>query len=398
MTIAYLDCFSGISGNMMVGALLDAGMPLEYLAAELKKLSLSSYKLIDKEVAKHGIRARYFNVDVSKWFQPARNFNDIREIIENSLLSEPVKQRSLAVFSRLAAAEAKVHGVSVDKVHFHEVGAIDSIVDIVGTAIGLEYLGIEEIYASALHVGAGYIKCSHGLMPVPAPATAELLTGIPFYAGDIRKELVTPTGAAIVATLAKGFGSPPAYFITRKVCYGAGSRDIDIPNVLRLYLGAKELRDDIGAAGESRIIETNIDDLNPQVYGYVMERLFAAGAHEVYLTSILMKKNRPGTKITVMASAGKVSDMVQILLAETSTLGVRILGCETTHIDVSLLKIETEWGPVKVKIGKLNDKVMNIAPEFEDCKAIAVKYNIPLKTIQLQVLRCCDPLLDLMLK
>ncbi|QDR82280.1 nickel pincer cofactor biosynthesis protein LarC [Sporomusa termitida] len=398
MTIAYLDCFSGISGNMMVGALLDAGMPLEYLEAELKKLALSSYKLIDKEVSKNGIRARYFNVDVNKWFQPARNFNDIRLIIEDSLLSDQVKKHSLAIFSRLAAAEAKVHGVAVDKIHFHEVGAIDSIVDIVGTAIGLEYLGIVEIYASALHVGSGYVKCSHGLMPVPAPATAELLTGIPFYAEGIKKELVTPTGAAIVAALAKGFGSPPAHFITRKVCYGSGSRDIDIPNVLRLYLGDKELRNNLGAAGETKIIETNIDDLNPQVYGYVMERLFAAGAHEVYLTSILMKKNRPGTKITVMAAAGKVSDIVQILLAETSTLGVRILGCETTHIDVSMLNIETEWGTVKVKVGKLNDKVMNIAPEFEDCKTIAVKHKIPLKTIHLQVLRSCGPMLDLMLK
>ncbi|WP_425059275.1 Pyridinium-3,5-bisthiocarboxylic acid mononucleotide nickel insertion protein [Sporomusa carbonis] len=398
MSVAYLDCFSGISGNMMVGALLDAGMPMGYLETELKKLPLSSYKLIDKEVTKKGIRARYFNVEVRKWFQPSRNFTDIRNIIEKSTLSDQVKQCSSAIFSKLAAAEAKVHGVPVEKIHFHEVGAVDSIIDIVGTAIGLEYLGIKEIYASALHVGAGYVKCSHGQMPVPAPATAELLSGIPFYAENIKKELVTPTGAAIVATLVKGFGSTPPNFKSRKVCYGAGSRDIEIPNVLRLYLGEKNYAAETGNAGETKIVETNIDDLNPQVYGYVMERLFAAGAHDVYLTSIIMKKNRPGTKITVMVSPEKVNDIVQIMLAETSTLGVRILGCETAHVDVSMINVDTEWGTVKVKVGKLNDRLINVAPEFEDCKTIAARHKIPLKTIHLHVLRNCGPMLDLMAK
>jgi hypothetical protein len=387
MTIAYLDCFSGISGNMMVGALLDAGMPLEYLEAELKKLPVSSYKLINKEVTKKGIRARYFNVDVSTWFQTSRNFHDIRSIIEKSTLSDQVKSQSLAIFSRLAAAEAKVHGVPVEKIHFHEVGAVDSIIDIVGTAIGVEFLGIQEIYASALHVGAGTVKCSHGLMPVPAPATAELLTGIPFYAENIKAELVTPTGAAIAATLVKAFGSPPARLTTRKVCYGSGSRDLDIPNVLRLYLGEWDHRNTAGTAGGMKIIETNIDDLNPQVYGYVMEQLFAAGAYEVYLTPVIMKKNRPGTKITVMVSTEKMNDMIQIILAETSTIGVRILDCSTVHMDVSMVDIDTEWGTVKVKVGKLDGKLMNIAPEFEDCKAIAARYKVPLKTIHQQVLQ-----------
>jgi len=246
MNIVYLDCFSGISGNMMIGALLDAGMPMEYLEAELKKISLSSYKLINKEVTKKGIRARYFNVEVRRWFQPSRNFSDISNMIEKSLLSDEVKQCSLAIFSRLAIAEAKVHGVPVEKIHFHEVGAVDSIIDIVGTAIGLEYLGIKEIYASALHVGSGYVKCSHGKMPVPAPATAELLIGIPTYAENIKKELVTPTGAAIVATLVKSFGSTPSNFKSQKICYGAGSRDLEIPNVLRLYLGEKDDSTDAG--------------------------------------------------------------------------------------------------------------------------------------------------------
>lgn len=392
MTTAYLDCFSGISGNMVVGSLLDAGMPLEYLENELTKIPVSSYKLINKEVTKKGIRARYFNVDVNNWFQTSRNFHDIRSIIEKSTLSDQVKSQSLAIFSRLAAAEAKVHGVPVEKVHFHEVGAVDSIIDIVGTAIGVEYLGIQEIYASALHVGAGTVKCSHGLMPVPAPATAELLTGIPFYTENIKAELVTPTGAAIAATLVKEFGSPPARFIPRKVCYGSGSRDFDIPNVLRLYLGEWDHRNALDAADGTKIIETNIDDLNPQVYGYVMEQLFAAGAYEVYLTSVIMKKNRPGTKITVMVSTEKMSDMIQIMLSETSTIGVRILECSTVHMDVSMQDISTEWGTVNVKIGSLNGKIMNIAPEFEDCKAIAARYKVPLKTIHQQVLQSCGSL------
>lgn len=236
------------------------------------------------------------------------------------------------------------------------------------------------------------MKCSHGLMPVPAPATAELLTGIPFYAENIKAELVTPTGAAIAAALVKEFGSPPARFTTCKVCYGSGSRDLDIPNVLRLYLGEWDHRNAVGAASDMKIIETNIDDLNPQVYGYVMERLFAAGAYEVYLTSVIMKKNRPGTKITVMVSTEKMSDIVQLILAETSTIGVRILECSTVHMDVSMVDVNTEWGTVKVKVGRLDGKLMNIAPEFEDCKAIAARAKVPLKTVHQQVLQNCGSL------
>lgn len=389
MTAVYLDCFSGISGNMLVGALLDAGMPMGYFQEQLKKLPVSSYKLIDKEVVKKGIRARYFNVEVRQWFQPSRNLSNIKNIIETSLLSDKVKQDSLAVFSRLAYAEAKVHGVSVDKIHFHEVGAIDSIIDIVGAVIGLEYLGIKEVYSSALHVGSGYVKCSHGRMPVPAPATAELLVGIPFYNENIKGELVTPTGAAIITSLVKDFGATLANFRVRKVCYGAGSKDIEIPNVLRLYLGDMCETANIH---ETKIVETNIDDLNPQIYGYVMERLFTAGIYDVYFTPIIMKKNRPGTKLTVMVASTKLNNVIELLLQETSTLGVRILNCETFHMDISNLAIDTEWGSVSVKVGKLNGHITNIAPEYEECRAIAVKHQIPLKVVNWGVLRCCNSL------
>ncbi|SDF14979.1 nickel pincer cofactor biosynthesis protein LarC [Sporolituus thermophilus] len=391
MKAIYLDCFSGISGNMMIGALLDAGLPIEHLRAELAKLDLSAYRLIDKDVVKKGIRARYFNVEFRQWFQPSRNFSDIQKIIEKSSLSKRVKEQAEGIFSRLAAAEAKVHGTSVDKVHFHEVGAIDSIVDIVGTAIGLEYLGIEQVFASALHVGSGYVKCSHGLMPVPAPATAELLQGIPFYSDKIKGELVTPTGAALVASLVQEFGAVPERMKTERVAYGAGSMDLDIPNVLRVYLGTVQME----AKGQrAKLVETNMDDLNPQIYGYVMERLFAAGAYDVYLTPVIMKKNRPGTKLTVMISPDKLNEVVRLILTETSTLGVRILDCDSYHVARETVTVDTPWGAVRVKIGRLDGRIINIAPEFEDCRTIAERHNIPLKAIHSCVLGKCQVLIE----
>ncbi|WP_378952633.1 nickel pincer cofactor biosynthesis protein LarC [Pelosinus sp. sgz500959] len=241
MTTIYLDCFSGISGNMMIGALIDAGLPFEYLQTELSKLPISSYRLINKRVTKKGISANYFNVELKRsWFQKSRNLYNVRDIINNSSVSESVKQGAISVFSILAEAEAKVHGIPVDRVHFHEVGAVDCIIDIVGTFIGLEYLGIKNVQASPLHAGGGFVKCQHGRMPVPAPATAELLKGIPFYTGDIKRELVTPTGAAIVATLAKSFGHVSKELKVNKIAYGAGTMDLEIPNVLRIYLGDLE--------------------------------------------------------------------------------------------------------------------------------------------------------------
>ena len=237
MRAIYFDCFSGISGNMVLGAFLDAGMPLEYLQQELNKLAVSGYKLEAKKVSKQGISAYHVDVKMRKWFQPSRNLHDIIKIIQDSTFSDQVKQGAIKIFTRLGEAEAKVHGVGLEKVHFHEVGAVDAIVDIVGAMIGIEYFGIEAVYVSALHVGSGFVKCSHGRMPVPAPATAELLKGVPFYSADITGELVTPTGAAIVTTLGSKFGPMPEDFRADRIAYGAGTMNLDIANVVRIYLG-----------------------------------------------------------------------------------------------------------------------------------------------------------------
>lgn len=380
MRVIYLDCFSGISGNMMIGALLDAGLPIDYLQAELNKLPIKSYKLIDKAVVKKGIKARYFNVEAWQWFQPSRNLHDINKIIDESGLADTVQTRAKAIFQRLAAAEAKVHGVPETKIHFHEVGAVDSIIDIVGTVIGLEYLGIERIFSSELHVGSGFVKCAHGLMPVPAPATAELLKNIPFYSDKIKGELVTPTGAAVVACLSEAYGPLPKGFRVEQVAYGAGSMDLDIPNVLRLYAGELECVVETGT-NPAKIIETNIDDMNPQIYGYITEKLLEKGVSDVYLTPVIMKKGRPGTKLTVMVSEAQVSEIVRVVFSETTSLGVRIHDCSGFHLEREFETINTPWGDVKVKIGKLDGRTVNVAPEYEDCKRLASNENVSIKTI-----------------
>lgn len=386
MKAIYLDCFSGISGNMLIGAFLDAGLPFTHLRSELDKLDLKSYKLIERDVIKCGIKAKYFNVEARKWFQPSRNLQDIYEIIDQSTLSQVVKGKARLIFERLAAAEAKVHGVPVNKIHFHEVGAIDSIIDIVGIAIALEYLGIQQVFASALHVGSGYVKCSHGRMPVPAPATAELLKEIPFYSENIKGELVTPTGAAVVASLAEGYGSLPEGFKVQQVSYGAGSLDLEIPNVVRLYRGSFATGLGIDATSHAKIIETNIDDMNPQLYGHVLDQLFKKGVHDAYLTPVIMKKGRPGTRLSVLVSPDRTAAVVQTILSETSTLGVRVIDCDTFHLEREIVGQKTCWGQVRIKLGKLDGHIVNVAPEYEDCRAIAVNNDIPLKDIYQQVI------------
>ncbi len=383
MKAIYLDCFSGISGNMFIGALLDAGLPLAYLEYGLKKLPVANYKLQVERAAKCGVSACHFDVKVRQWFQPSRNLNDIVTIIDDSELSDRVKNGAKKAFSRLAEAEAKVHGSTLDQVHFHEVGAVDAIVDVVGTMLGLEYFGIERVYASSLHVGSGFVKCSHGRMPVPAPATAELLKGVPFYSTEIKGELVTPTGAALATTLAESFGRMPPSFRAETIAYGAGTMDLEIANVLRVYVG--EISQ--GPSGDHEnlaVLETNIDDMNPQIYGYVMDKLLENGAMDVYYTPIMMKKNRPAVKTTVIATRDKIDAIARILFKETSTIGVRILPCDNIHLSRQIITVETEWGPVRVKLAKKDDQVLNIAPEYEDCRQIAEKYGVPLKNVQQQ--------------
>ncbi len=379
MRTLYLDCFSGISGNMFLGALLDLGLPEDLLRGELAKLPINGYELIIKKVEKQGIAATYFDVKTGFSPQRHRHLPDINEIIDKSDLAPDVKEDAKRVFLRLAEAEAKVHGTTVDRVHFHEIGAVDTIVDIVGVVLGLNWLGVERIHTSVLRTGSGFVKCSHGRMPVPAPATAELLGGIPWEHGDIAKELVTPTGAALVATLAAGSGGPPAGFVSRAIGYGAGFWDLDIPNVLRAMLG--ETADEAPSAARHLVVEANIDDLTPQIYPHVMDRLFAAGALDVWLTPIVMKKGRSATQLSALAREDDFPAVAAVLMAETTTIGMRYHPVSRLEAERSMTAVATPWGEVRIKVSSLRGQVANVAPEYEDCRRLAVEHGLPLKVV-----------------
>ena len=384
MKTAYFDCFSGASGNMIIGAFLDAGVPLACLEKELAKLNLTGeYLLIAEPVQKLGIGACYFNVDISARHDKHRGYEEIYALIAESSLAPEVKNLSLQILRRLGEAEAHVHRCRLQDVHFHEVGAVDTIIDLVGASYCLAYLGIEKIYASPLHVGSGMINCAHGRYPVPGPATAELLKGTPFYSTDISGELVTPTGAAILTTIAQEFIPLPP-LKTESVAYGAGTWDLTIPNVLRLYTG--QLPEDCKEPETATIIETTIDDMNPEVYPYLMDRLFQAGAADVYLTPVYMKKNRPGTLVTITSNLPDQQPLLDILFTETTTIGARMHQVRRSKLTRTWQTVETQWGPVRVKIAKLGDKTVNISPEYEDCRHLAALTSTPLKQIWCQAL------------
>lgn len=377
MRTLYLDCFAGVSGNMFLGALIDLGLPENVLREELAKLPVSGYELIIKRVEKQGISATYLDVKTDKQHHH-RRLPDIFKIIDQSTLAEPVKEAGKKVFTRLAEAEAKVHGTTVERIHFHEVGAVDAIVDIVGTVFGLHYLKIERIYTSKLQTGTGYVKCAHGSMPVPAPATAELLRGIPYDKGEIAKELVTPTGAALVAALSNGNDFTPKDFVSEAIGYGAGTWELVIPNVLRAVLGVSGQAE---AEDGLVVMEANIDDLNPQIYSFVMEKLFDAGARDVWLTPIMMKKGRPATLLSLLVDGKDREKMSAILFAETSTIGTRYYPVNRVTAERQSVEIETAWGRVRAKISTYLGKVCNIAPEFEDCRSLAEDRGLPLKMV-----------------
>ncbi|NOU35780.1 MAG: nickel pincer cofactor biosynthesis protein LarC [Kiritimatiellaceae bacterium] len=373
----YLSGFAGISGNMFVGALLDAGLPENVFRNMVSALPVSGYQLKIEKVVKHGISATHFDVVLDRdGHQPHRHLADIVKIIEGANLSATVKARSIAVFTRLAEAEAKVHGTTVEKIHFHEVGGVDAIIDIIGTVFGLEALGIEKVYAGNLRTGHGIIQCAHGAMPIPAPATAELLTGIPYTHGDIEKELLTPTGAALLAVLCDGFGDRPAGFVSEKIAYGAGGWDLDIPNVLRVQLGTITEKSD-----ELLVMETNIDDCNPQIFDYVMERLFKAGALDVWLTPIQMKKNRPAVTLSVLAPAALQDEVEKIIFTETTTIGIRRYTVQRTAAERREETVNTPWGTVRMKISSINGNVCTVTPEVDDCRKIATATGVPLKEV-----------------
>lgn len=378
MTLAYFDCFSGISGDMTLGALVDAGVGIDALRAELAKLNLAGYELKDEKTTRSGIAAVKVHVVIDEKSQPSRHLADILKIINASSLSASIKEKSGLIFKRLAEAEAKVHATTPDRVHFHEVGAVDAIIDIVGSVIGLELLGVTQVLASPVNVGSGTVQTSHGMFPIPAPATAELLRGIPIYQSSTQFELATPTGVAIISTLASSFGPLPPMRVNR-IAHGAGNKDFPgQPNILRLFTGesAASYEEDT-----SLVIETNIDDMNPQVYDYLIERLMKAGAQDAYLTPIIMKKGRPAILLSVLTDRGKADDLLNVIFRETTSIGVRIHEVGRKKLSREIGEIETKFGKVRVKIGKRGDEVLNVSPEYEDCRKIAEEKNVPLKIV-----------------
>ena len=378
MKTAYFDCFSGISGDMTLGALVDAGVGIDALRAGLAKLRLTGYEVKAEKVNRSGIAATKAHVVIDRKSQSTRHLSDILDIIEGSPLSPAVKEKSGRIFKRMAEAEAKVHGTVPDKIHFHELGAIDAIADIVGSVIGLELLGITRIITSSVNVGSGTVQTSHGIFPIPAPATAELLKGIPFYQSSTQFELATPTGAAIISTLCDSSGSLPAMTVDR-IAYGAGDKDFpDRPNVLRLMIGelAHNYEEDA-----SIVIETNIDDMSPQVYDYVIEKLMVQGAHDVYLSPIIMKKGRPAILLSVLADRSKSDALLDVIFHETTSIGVRIQEVGRKKLSREIREVDTLYGRVGIKVSKRGNEILTVSPEYDDCRRIAEEKNVPLKKV-----------------
>ena len=452
MRLAYLDCFSGVSGDMFLGALVDAGVPAKLLEDTVADLNIGA-RLAISRVNRGGITATKIDVyihgevDLPRevfWAQqshaheqehhrdhehehphkhdheqypvelkehnysqtrnegsraeaPAepehthehgRGLKEIREIIRSAAISDRAKTTASAMFEALGAAEAKIHNSDIEKVHFHEVGAVDAIVDIVCSAVGAEALGVDEIICSPLNVGGGTVKCAHGVLPVPVPATVELLKGAPVYSSGLQVELVTPTGAAIVKTLAKRFSSFPAMTI-EKSGYGAGTRDFTgHANVLRLTIGESRAEMPGNVSSETiSVLEANLDDLNPQVFGYVVDRLLAEGALDVFAVPVQMKKNRPGMLLTVLSKPEEAAALTKIIFTETSTLGVRRRDEQRRTLARKWITVGTRWGDVRLKVASMNGTVTNCAPEYEDCKKIAAQHHVPLKSVMQEALQ-----------
>ena len=378
MRIAHFDCFAGVSGDMILGALLDAGVEPDVWQGELSKLNLSGYELRIDRVQKQGIAAIAVRVLLGEE-SPKRHLAEIEELITTSQLPTEDKEMSVEVFRRLAVAEARVHGTTPDRIHFHEVGGIDAIIDIVGAVVGLRLLGVEEIYASTLPLGHGFVDCAHGRLPLPAPATLELLQGVPVLSRDVDGELVTPTGAAILTTMAEGFGPFPPMTV-EKIGYGAGQRDFPFPNLLRLLVGITSPT--LDARMETlTLLEANIDDLNPEFYGHLMERLFTAGALDVYLTPVQMKKNRPGVVLSVTCPPAQAEALAALVFAETTTIGLRRQEVQRWALARERVEVETSCGTVGVKVARLSGRVVTASPEYEDCRRLALESGVPLKEV-----------------
>jgi uncharacterized protein (TIGR00299 family) protein len=379
MRTLYFDCFAGVSGNMILGGLGALGINRDELMNQLRTVAPVDFGIEFTEVRRSGISSLHADVRVPDETDH-RHLRDIERIIDSSAVSESVKLRSKTVFRRLAEAEGKVHGVASEKVHFHEVGAMDAIIDIVGSCIGFEMLGIERFICSKIHVGSGFVDIAHGKFPVPPPAVTELLKGVPFYSTEIRGELATPTGVAIVTTVCEEFGNGSEMTVDQ-IGYGAGTREYDkFPNVLRMIVGKTERVEK--STDELVLLETNIDDLSPQVLGFVMERAFEIGALDCWFTPIQMKKNRPAVMLSVLCESEKRAELTDLIYQETTTLGIRVRAVERECLEREFIKVETEYGLIDVKIGKLDGRVVNAMPEYEQVRRIALEKGIAFRTVR----------------
>ncbi len=394
--VLYFDPFNGISGDMVLGALIDLGVPLDYLNGQLSKLGLEEFEIATRQVERQGL----FGVDVTvsqpggdssrhheHGHPPARGFEQIRQLIEASQLHPWVKQTSVAVFRRLGEAEAKVHRSSLHEVHFHEVGALDSIVDIVGAAIGFHYLGVEDFYTAPVNLGHGTVTFSHGTWPVPAPATAELMGDLPAYPGSVAAEMTTPTGAAILAVLVRSAEHAPAARWTQSG-FGAGDREFDqVPNMLRIMLGEYDSQPSLQAEEDDVVLlEANIDDMDAELFGHFLDKALQESALDVFYTPVTMKKSRPGVMLSLLCRPAEKDRFMGLILEETTTLGVRFSPLKRRILSREVRTVQTRHGPVRVKLGRMGDRTVNLAPEFDDLRRLAEEKGIPLKGLRQQVM------------
>ena len=392
MKTAYFDCFAGISGDMTLGAFLDLGVPLEWLLDKLHAMPLDGFSIKKESIQVNNIQATQVQIDLAEE-QTHRHWADIRKLVEKAPFDKEVKVNSLKVFEKIAASESEIHGVPLEKVHFHEVGALDSIIDIVGSALCMAYLGIESVYASKIPLGSGFVECSHGTLPVPAPATLSILKDTPVYGGGVPHEMTTPTGAAIIRSYATVFGRLPEMEI-ESVGYGAGKRSIpDLPNVLRVIVGHQNNKNKLNQInmqhGDVQAIETCIDDMNPELFGYLMEKLFEDGALDVYLIPVYMKKNRPGTMIQVLCLPEKEKSLVRRIMMETTTSGIRSHSVGRYTLEREIATVDTAYGRVSVKKIMDPDGHVRIAPEYDVCREIALSRKVPLQEVYAEVVRAC---------
>ena len=398
--IAYVDMFSGISGDMILGALIDLGVPLDWLKEKLGHV-LNGFQLKTRVVYKHHLKATDLFVEVIDESRASRNYSEIKALITNSSLPEKVKNNSLSAFQKIALAESHIHGKDIETIHFHEIGGIDSIVDIIGSFLCVEYLGIKKVYASSIPIGSGIVTCAHGQIPVPVPATMAILKDVPVRSSDATTEIVTPTGAAIIATLASSFGHMPEMII-KQVGYGSGKRETGsgLPNLLRIILGeplVHEKKNETGIHKEAiHVVKTNVDDTTPEVLGFLMETLFENQALDVCYIPIQMKKNRPGIQLEVICQKQDLDNIVQIILAQTTSIGVRHYECERSFLLREKAFVETLYGKIQVKKITNPDNSIRFVPEYDIAKKVAKEKRIPLKDVYTQILsdtNSLDPIL-----